>query len=434
MAITHRTWATTFLTNGTVLLLGVVTGVFSARMLLPTGRGQLAIILFWPMLFQGIGMLGLKEAVTRRISNGTGDIHVTVASALWLGMVYAVITCAIGYLAIPLLLGAIHQDLVEITRSYMLLLTPFGFVILCLRSADQGRMNFSWLNTLVVSVPSIYLLLLVALWLAGGFSVKNVVWANVASVILVSLVRIVLGWKWIISYPSVAVVRELFFSGLRFYLTAMVMLIGSQADRLVLVKFWDNKSIGLYMVALTIASTGIGALSNSFQTIVFPHMGSLSNEEARHDFLAQKLRYAMVLLTGLALTIICLSPWVIPMLFGHEFAASVYPAMVLTLALVPFSLRQILIAALRGLGEAGPGTVSEVIALVVFVSLMFLTGKFIGLSGVALAMLAANIVSVGYLYRYVNSRMKLNVKDWWGVNVVTAVQVFRIGRLFILGR
>ena len=212
------------------------------------------------------------------------------------------------------------------------------------------------------------------------------------------------------------------------------MLIGSQADRLVLVKLWDNASIGLYAVALTVASAGMGALANSFQTIVFPRMGRLTDKRAQHAYLAKQLRYAMVLLTGLALLIIGFSPWMIPLVFGEEFQSAIPTSIVLTLALIPYALRQILIAALRGLGESVPGTVSEVIALAGFGSLVWPLGTAIGLPGVAAAMLAGNLVAVAYLFRYLSRSLQLNTKDWWGLNIDTAAQLFKIGRHYVFGR
>lgn len=432
--VSHRTWLATFVTNGGVLLIGIGSGVLTARLLLPEGRGQLASILFWPAFFQGMGLLGLKEAITRRISSGAGEIQVVASTGTWLALGYAVVTSAIGYFLLPVLLAGNHEDLVEPARRYMLILLPFAFVTLSLRSADQGRLNFAWHNTLVIAVPAVYLAALCGLWLAGRFTVENVVWANLGGVVVVTILRLGLGWKWVLRLPCAVEARQLFATGLRFYLTAMVMLLGSQADRMVLVTFWSNASIGLYSVAATVASTGIGALSNSFQTIVFPQMGRLCEDRARHDYLSRQLRYAMMLLAGLAVVVICLAPWAIPLVFGSGFKDAVYPAIALTLALVPFALRQILVAALRGLGEARSATVSEAIALGVFGMLIWPMAGMFGLTGLPLALLAANLVSVAYLFRYMNRRLRLRLADWWGLNLDTARHLVRIGRRYVVGR
>lgn len=432
--VTHRTWVTTFITNGSVLLIGMGSGVLTARLLLPEGRGELATVLFWPVFFQGVGLLGLKEAITRRISSSAAKIQVVAATGTWLAVGYAALTSVIGYFVLPDLLGKNHEDLIAPARWYMLILLPFAFIALSLRSADQGRLNFAWHNTLVVGVPAVYVVALCVLWSTGSFTVENVVWANLVGVVAVATLRMVLAWRWLLRLPCAAEARQLLVTGLRFYLTAMVMLIGTQADRMVLVTFWDNASIGLYSIAATVASTGIGALSNSFQTIVFPHMGRLCDERACREYLSRQLRYAMILLSGLAALIMGLAPWVVPLIFGDGFKDAVYPTIALTLALVPFSLRQILIAALRGLGEARPGTASELIALVAFALLIWPLAGVFGLTGLPLALLAANSLSIAYLFRYMNNRLLLRIADWWGLNLDTAMQLVRIGRHYVTGR
>ena len=378
--------------------------------------------------------MGLKEALTHRMSSATQDGSSVMASGMWLALGYACLTLLIGFLVLPYLVGGDKQDLVDTIEIYMMVLLPFSFMLLCLRSVDQGRLNFARHNAVVFSVPLLYLIGLAVLWGLGEFTVTNVVWANLASVIVVSIVRILLGWKWLLRIPSFAEMRRLFVTGSRYHATAMVMLIGSQADRLILVPFWDKASIGLYAVALTIASAGIGALSSSFQTVVFPSMAHITDTEAQRAYLSRQLRYAMVLLTSAAVVIAGLSPLLIPLLFGEEFRSATTTAIALTLALVPFSLRQILISALRGIGESFQGTISEVIALVLFMVLVWPFSHFIGLMGIAAAMLASNVVAAVYLFRYLAVRLQLYVDDWWGLNRPTVIQLIRVGRQFVMGR
>ena len=426
-------WISTIGANVAVLLMGIATGVITARLLLPEGRGELAIVLFWPQLILGIGAFGLKEAITHRISSSQVDVRTVVASGLLVALGYVLLLCLVGYFVVPILLGEVHRNLLEITRTYLLIYFPIGLILLCLRSIDQGRLNYFWHNTLVVSVPAIYLLGLAILWYSGSFTVEHVVWANLASLVVVFLVRMVVGEN-IIQPPTIIECRNLIVTGLRFHSTAMVMLIGSQADRLVLIALWDNASIGLYTVAMTIASAGLGALSNSFQTVIFPNIGRIRDENGQRTYLSCQLRYAMVLLTGCAALIIAITPWLLPVIFGYEFHKAIIPAVILTLALVPYSLRQILIVALRGLGKAGSGTIGEAMALFIFLALVWPIGHIAGLAGIALSMLISNLISVLYMYRYLGGRLKLSASDWWGLNLRTAMQLFRIGRRYALGR
>ena len=130
-------WISTIGANVAVLLMGIVTGVITARLLLPEGRGELAIVLFWPQLILGIGAFGLKEAITHRISSSQVDVRTVVASGLLVALGYVLLLCLVGYFVVPILLGEVHRNLLEITRTYLLIYFPIGLILLCLRSIDQ---------------------------------------------------------------------------------------------------------------------------------------------------------------------------------------------------------------------------------------------------------------------------------------------------------
>ena len=74
-----KAWIGTFGTNIVIVLAGVLTGVLSARFLLPGGRGELAAVLLWPQLIAGLGLMSLKEAITHRASHSAID-HAALTS------------------------------------------------------------------------------------------------------------------------------------------------------------------------------------------------------------------------------------------------------------------------------------------------------------------------------------------------------------------
>src|SRR4051812_38208207 len=61
-----KEFASTFGTNIAIQLCTIVQGVLLARMLGPTGRGQFVAATLWPMIFAGLGGLGLNVALARR--------------------------------------------------------------------------------------------------------------------------------------------------------------------------------------------------------------------------------------------------------------------------------------------------------------------------------------------------------------------------------
>ena len=422
------------MSNGAVVAIGMATGILTARLLLPEGRGQLAVVLFWPNFFMGIGFLGLREAVIHRLSTDKGESAQVLASAWWLALGYALLTYMVIYLLMPILLGENREELTGFARTYAALFLLSGFTVQFLFSIDQGRMNFGMYNLLRVLMPVTYLSGLCVLWAQGGFSVEHVALANLVSVMVVAAVRLALAPKGLFSAPALKEMKALLVSGSRFYGTLLIIIVGGQADRLVLVSTWDNVSIGLYTVALTVASSGLYGLASGYETLIFPKMGRIEGAEAQCAFLARHLRIAMMLLTFLAVGLIGISYWMIPLIFGVEFAAASGLAVVLILAFVPYCLRQIGIAALRGLGEAAQSTVSETVNLATFLITVWPLAYYMGLMGMALAMLAGNVSALVYLFRHLQRRLGLNFRDWWGLNMSTVWDLVRTGRTYVVQR
>src|SRR5690606_32175035 len=66
-------WLGTLATNLAILLCGLVSGILSARLLAPEGRGALAAVLFWPHLITSLGLCSLPAAVIFRRVRAPAD-------------------------------------------------------------------------------------------------------------------------------------------------------------------------------------------------------------------------------------------------------------------------------------------------------------------------------------------------------------------------
>lgn len=423
MSVSHRTWIGTFATNGAVVLLGTATGILAARLLLPAGRGVLAVMLFWPQIIMGVGIFGLKEAVTFRMCGAPEGRDRAFAAACWMALGYAALSCIAAWFLLPVLLGQARADIVNITFSYTLFTLPCFFVALVLRSADQGLLNFRAYNLLLLAPPLIYFLGLLAIWAAGAFSAENAVWANMCSVIVVTMVRLIQHRRiWQVK-PSWREMKGLMRKGLGFHATIVLGMLSSQVDRLAVISLWDNAAVGMYVVAWTVAASSLSALSSSFQTIVFPSMGRLREQEEKRKYLGKWLRHAMLLLVLACLSLMTATHWLVPLFFGEAYGRAVGVANVLLMAYVPLVLRQVMISALRGVGEARSATMSELVVLLGFIATVPALASQLGIAGVAVALLVSQVVSLAYLERVIRARFELAWSDWWGLNRDTVLEL-----------
>ncbi|HDI3235499.1 TPA: oligosaccharide flippase family protein, partial [Vibrio cholerae] len=84
-----------FLTGGTnvsVMLLGIITGILTARTLGAEGRGLFAEFVFWPQLISSVLILGLNDATAYFTAKYTRNGQIISKSAIYLSGISVVIS------------------------------------------------------------------------------------------------------------------------------------------------------------------------------------------------------------------------------------------------------------------------------------------------------------------------------------------------------
>jgi antigen flippase len=420
----ERTWLSAVVVNTATLGCGVLTGILAARILAPEGRGALAAVLFWPQLFVSIGLCSLQEAVTYHVSQDASKRDSLYSTAICVALGLAAVTCLVGYPLLPHLLKQERMTWLPIVRVYLLLAVPIGFLSISLLGVELGKLQVTRFNLYQLVNPLTYLTGLLVLWSIHAITVANVVWASLAGTVCVTLLLLLHLRKVVFRRPVLRDARSLLKTAWRFHVTALLVLVTSQVDRFVVITLLDNRSVGLYAAALAIASAGIGIISSSFHTMMFPSIAR-RDEGAQREYLAKGLRYAMFLLVTCSLLLAASIPIVLPLLFGADFRAATVPAILLVIAYVPLALRQIIVRSLRGIGDAKAGTTAEAISIATFLTLSWPLTLHWQLVGLSLALLIGNIAAVAYLTWHMSARLAIPPKRWWGLDVATLTEAFQ---------
>jgi O-antigen/teichoic acid export membrane protein len=421
----ERTWLSALVVNAATLGCGVLTGILAARILAPEGRGALAAVVFWPQLFLTVGLCSLQEAVTYHVSQEAGKRDSPYSTALCVALGLAAVTCVVGYPLLPHLLKQENMAWLPTVRIYLLLYVPIGFVSISLLGIELGKLQFRRFNLYQLVNPLTYLSALLLLWWIHAVTIANVIWASLAGTVSVTLLLLVHLRKTLFRQrPVLSEARGILRTAWRFHATALLVLVTTQVDRFVAITLLDNRSVGLYVAALAIASAGIGIISTSFHTLMFPSIAR-REKDAQHDYLAKGLRYAMFLIVACSLLLTASIPIILPLLFGPDFRAATVPAMLLVMAYVPLALRQIIIRTLRGIGDAKAGTAAEGISIAIFLSLSWPLTLRWQLNGLSVALLLGNCAALAYLSWHLSERLGISPKRWWGLDVVTLTEAFQ---------
>lgn len=420
-------WLWTFGASGLNLACGIVTGILAARFLLPEGRGVLAAITFWPGLFWSLGMFSVRDAVAQRIARSAPPDATLIASCLYLTLGMATLTAAGAGLALPYLLGEARRPFWLAAELYALSIIPLTSLAATLRAVDQGELRFVRYNFWGLSSSLIHLCGLVTLWALDLITVETALAAMWLGTGVTTLALLLCRARDLGGRPSRAEFNGLLRTTASFHSANLIFLLGSRVDRGVVMLFWGDAAVGLYVVALTWASAGLNTITFSFRTVLFPHLAGEANAARRRVLLANSIRYASCLLTMGTLALASLTSWLLPLLFGASFEEAVPVALALLAGGWPLALRQIAIHGLRGLGQVRPGTVAESIAILVFVACVWPLGHGLGLLGVALALLLGNLASLAYLMNHLWHRFGIAPRAWWGFELTTVREIVRIG-------
>jgi O-antigen/teichoic acid export membrane protein len=411
-------WLMTLVTNAVILVCGVFTGIVAARLLHPEGRGALATILFWPAVMATIGMCGLNEALVYQVSAGkkpTSGLLTPVICTLGL----AVLTAICGLLLLPSLLGKTGGSWIHDGSLYMAWFVPLNLLSQILLAVDQGHLRFARYNLLRMLIPLAYAAGLFGLWVLHRVNVENVLWVNLAATAGATTIRVAASWRELRGGFAWAEARELFATGLGFHATGLLVLLSGQIDRALVMALWDSATVGLYAAAFTYSGSALSVITTTVHTVVFPRIANLQDEANRRALLGRTLRFSMLIICLCTVPMVLLTSWAVPRLFGADFSAAVVPSMVLLAAYVPLAMRQIIVRAVRGFGDARLGVIAESIAVIVFLIGAYPLGRSFGLTGIALALLLGNSVCFVYAVGYLRRTFGIQIRDWWGIDVGT---------------
>jgi len=431
--ISHA-WLITFISNILFLVLGIANSILLGRLLQPEGRGALASVLFWPHFIAGVGVLSINESIAYRISLPGSDSKNIQSAAIWLSLYLAILNCFIAYASIPSLLGSTRSEFIPLTKCYAVIFIPFSLFTINLLALDQGRLDFIRFNLLRLMQPVLYILSVSWLWASGYLTVTYVAYAALFTTVITAFSR-----AWLLtdrniigfSLPIRKEAKEILSTGLKFQITNLFMFANAEADKLIIIMLSDNATLGLYTVALAVASAGLGILTQTFTAVIFPYISKLDTTSSQSLLVARSLRYSVILLICCNLIMAAMSPYLIPLLFGKVYESAVFITIVLFMAFIFKGIRKIMIYNLRGMGKTKAGTLAEVIALCVFVTSAGYLFRQLELVGVGIAILLSDIAALVYLTWYFQKTMGLSFRNWWGLDSSTIMEIFGISKNII---
>ncbi|NAZ88486.1 lipopolysaccharide biosynthesis protein, partial [Kineococcus indalonis] len=384
------------LAGGVLPLVSLATGPLLARTLGLEGRGHLSAVLAPVALVPYVLSIGLGDGASYLVAR-RGKRPADVALVLGL---FGAGTGALGALALWLLAPVLLADYprgIGLLRALGLTLVPaMALGVVQAARTGEGRYDLLVRERWIAGLSR--LAALGGLALAGALTVASGAWAQVLLLVvaqcaaLSGLSRPRARWRQ---------AREIAREGTRFGSRAwggeLAVFVILRLDQTVMLPLAGAGQLGLYVVAVSLAEVPTMLLGDLRRLL-------LAEVAARRDaqLAARACRLAVVavglpVLAGMALT-----PLVVPLLFGSEFAGAVPMAVVLLSASVFSGLNLFLGGSISALGSPGTQSRAQMVSLLVAVLGIALIPPFGGMGAAAgslLAYAAGTVVMVAVFRR-----------------------------------
>ncbi|WP_250290660.1 lipopolysaccharide biosynthesis protein [Frankia sp. CiP1_Cm_nod1] len=331
--------------NAAAILIGLASGIVTARVLGPTARGAFVAT----QTMSGVAAVVLTLGVTQAVVTGRGSDRDLAGPLLAQVAVVALVAAALfGTLA-----GVGAQPWLDGYGVIGAAAATAGAVAASLASGmAQRRSRMTGEFQLVRLLPSLAgLFLLVVAWRAGTREVG--VWllcsgVGVAVPAVVMLAR-TLGEPGTPRRPARFLPSRALVRGA---VAALPTAIGAQViyrlDSVVVAAARPTSDVAFYGVAAT-ASLTCTALGQAVGMLAFSRLRHAHGLNQQRLLIRRGVRWALGVAAGVALPVMLLAPELITLCYGREFLPAVAPTRALVLAAIPLSADYLLIHALLSL-------------------------------------------------------------------------------------
>lgn len=322
-------------TNAVVLAMNVATGVISARVLGPGGKGLFNAVAVWMNVFTALAGMGIPAAFISLYAKASADDRPELArGGFALACLWGILGSVAVYVLEPKIIGHMNPAIASWARLSspmvgILVISGMGGAMLSVRE------RFDALNWLGFGRTFIYLLCLVVLALTTTltpYAQLAVSWTLLAAS---SLLIIWTGAKALpLSWGPVSsrVLRLLAGLGLGYYSLSLLGMFNSQLDQMIASAWLSARDMGLYAVAISSLSVA-GTLQGAIGTVMFPMIAG-DDKAAVLARTVSMMRRMMPLFVALWLAL-CAVAWpVLWVLYGSAYL----PAVPVVLLISPTAL------------------------------------------------------------------------------------------------
>jgi O-antigen/teichoic acid export membrane protein len=374
-----------------IILLNVATGILTARALRPFGRGELAAIILWNVLFANAFTFGIPSALTYQLQKRNDLRSEFAGAALLLTAITSLIAIIIAATGLPHWIPQYSSTIIFFSRLF-LFNVPLFAASLVGRAALESEGDFTTSNFSLLLNPFLTLTALVTLWFLHNITPVTAAWAYVGGGVLpclMILTRVIDRF-----HPNLRSFRQsstlILFYGIRSYGIDLCGTMSFYVDQVLVIHLLQSDTMGAYVVALSLSR-----MLNSFHAavimVLFPNMISRSHDMV-FSLTGRAVRITTFFTTVTGIFVALLGPAIVVILYGPAYKSATGIIRILLVEVILSGIAQLLSQAFMALGRPGAVTVFQVSGLMLSVPLLIVLVPRYGIHGAAFAILSSTVI------------------------------------------
>jgi O-antigen/teichoic acid export membrane protein len=394
--------ANTFVFQFLIFASVAATTILTARLLGPSGRGQLSVLTLTATIALVAGELGLGQAVIYFIGTKKLSPKEAASSTLFFQILVGAAISGILLLVTSLLSDTVYAGIPQIYVWLMIALVPFLLIKMSQQCVIQGLYKIPLYNILRTLYPAIFLILLLLLVSVVGWDLKGAVVAWIVGQMVAFIIAVLAVTKEKglgVSGVNRGALKNLLSFGIKSYGGNFLKYMQYRVDILIVAFFLPPAEVGYYTIATMIAE-GVWQIPGAIQTVLLPRIASLDKADARRW--TPIICRQTILLTAIACCVLFfVANAIIPFIFGQEYLPSISPFVILLPGILILAIWKILHVDLIAQGFPLTYSFTAVVSAVTMIVLDLIFIPRWGIKGAALACtISYSLTTVLIIYFY----------------------------------
>lgn len=326
------------LTQIPVFILGVISGVFSTRILSDDSKGAFSLFQANSQLFVLVFSLSIQTGIVYFISSKKITKNLVTGMAAFLFIISSLVL--VVFLGISYFFDITRYILPEGFNTIFYLITLFilylfTFLNSIIAAVFQSQSNFKIINLLSLTNSIVNVIMFVGLFFiikqnnySGRERLNMVLFTTVSSLFLNTLL-------WLYYYKKHINVKPDFNFGIKsqlnpfisynlsIYLGMFVNFFNYRLDLWIVNNYLSEKELSYYSLAANINQI-ILYLAATIGSVMLPNLSSKTEEE-RSEIFIKVSRLCFSFFTAIIIVAFLVSSFIIPMLYGIEFSSTISP-------------------------------------------------------------------------------------------------------------